>query len=139
MHTVRKMRQKTCRQASKNEIKCKNRAGGKALAAGRTQADLCLSVYLSLSVCLSISLSVPASRSSGQPTHSVPSSCFMLILLATNSAAAFRLCFILHSHSPSLFTCRIFAAHQINKHTHAHPYSACQKRKHKLNAVQCFL
>lgn len=146
---------------SKNEIKCKNRAGGKASVAsvgqqpGRTYADLC-NAKLSVHARPSLRPSVRASRPVGHPVSQLTVSSLPVALPVahplSSNRSALRSCFILHSHSPSLFTCRIFAAHQINKHTHTHTrvaqHSHClththtvhmAKRKHKLNAVQCFL
>lgn len=114
---------------SKNEIKCKNRAGGKASVPsvgqqpGRTYADLC-NAKLSVHARPSLRPSVRASRPVGHPVSQLTVSSLPVALPVahplSSNRSALRSCFILHSHSPSLFTCRIFAAHQINKHTHAY-------------------
>lgn len=124
---------KNLQAVGKNEIKCKNRAGGKALATsvghqanGTALCSLCGNAKLSVHVCLCRPVGHPVSQLAVSPLP------VLLILLATNSVA-FRSCFILHSHSSSLFTCRIFAAHQINKHTHTRTHI----HTHAHTPIQC--
>lgn len=100
-------------------------------------ADLCnakLSVHARRSSLRpSVRLSVRLSRPVGHPVSQLTVSSLPVALPVAHplsvNPSALRSCFILHSHSPSLFTCRIFAAHQINKHTHTHTH-ACVAHTH---------